>query len=199
MKYIFPLFAIFLSFTAAAAREATPQEKMFYREMVLKIRPEAEFKVPMPANGDLHFNYKFELAEPKWKEPITAEMSTTDDTTKRGKFIRYFWEKVFLKEGSYIEVGGERIALTCINVEGQDNRFSGRAGPLLPEFIMKFKIVANDWTCTGPLNPGWPGNGGRKESWDTYIQYSVKDPTIMLPVEADLRYRWNEFGAILVK
>jgi len=27
----------------------------------------------------------------------------------------------------------------------------------------------------------------------------VKDPTIMLPVDAGLRYRWSEFEAVLVK
>jgi hypothetical protein len=200
MKLILPLLLVLFSFSALAAPDATPAELKFYRDMILRIRGEAEFKVPMPANGDMHFNYKMEFANPKWKDPITTEYSMTDDNARpNGKFIRYFWDKIFLKEGSYVEVGGEQIPLTCIHVDAQDNRFSGKAGPLLPDFILKSTIVANDWTCTGPINPGWPGNGGRKESWDTYIQYSVKDPTIMLPVEAGIRYRWSEFQAVLVK
>lgn len=201
MKHALPLiFLLFYSFLAQAKPDATPTEKKFYRDMVLRIRTEAEFKVPMPANGDLPFDYKLEFAEPKWSEPITGEYPMTDDMGKpNGKFIRYFWEKIFLKEGSYVNVGGEQIPLTCIHVDGQDNRYSGKSGPLLPDFIMKIKFVANDWTCTGPINPGWPGNGGKKEAWDTYIQYTVKDPTIMLPMDAELRYRWAEFQAILVK
>jgi hypothetical protein len=183
-----------------AKPDATPAEKKFYRQMVLRIRNAAEFKVPMPANGDLHFSYKLEFADPKWPETSTGEYLMTDDSGyPNGKFIRFFWEKIFLKDGSYIEVGGEQIPLTCIHVDGQDNRKSGKNGPLMPDFILKIKFVANDWTCTGPINPGWPENGGKKESWDTYLQYTIKDPTIMLPVDAELRYRWSEFQAVLVK
>lgn len=201
MKSLSPLFLIlFLLSPTAFGKQATPQEKKFYRAMVLNIRTQAEFKVAMPANGDLHFNYKLEFDQPKWAEPIISDYPLTDEVFKpTGKFIRNFWEKIYLKEGSYVEVGGEQIPLTCIHVDGQDNRFSGKSGPLLPDFILKIKFVANDWTCTGPLNPGWPGNGGKKESWETYIQYTVKDPTIMLPIDAELRYRWSEFQAVLVK
>lgn len=199
MKYILSTIFVFLLSLQAAA-EATPKEKQFYRDMVYRLRTEAEFKVPMPDHGDLHFKYKMELDQPKWKEAITNDWPITDEWMKpTGKFIRNFWEKIYLKEGSYLEVGGEQIPLTCIHVDGQDNRFSGKSGPLIPDFILKIKFVANDWSCTGPINPGWPGNGGKKESWETYVHYSVKDPTIMLPVDAGLRYRWSEFEAILVK
>jgi len=184
----------------ATAKEPTKAEKKLYRDMVLRIRTQAEFKVPMPANGDMHFGYKMEFDQPKWQEPIISDWSITDEHMKpTGKFIRNFWEKIFLKEGSYINVAGEQIPLTCIHVQGQDNRFSGKSGPLIPDFILKIIFVANDWTCQGPLNPGWPSNGGKKEAWETYVHYEVKDPTIMLPVEAGLRYRWSEFEAVLVK
>lgn len=200
MKPILLFAFILLSSTLQAHAEATPKEKKFYRDMVLRIRTQAEFKVPMPANGDMHFDYKMEFDQPKWKEPIMNDYPITDSQMKpTGKFIRFFWEKIFLKEGSYMNVGGEQIPLTCIHVAGQDNRFSGKSGPLIPDYILKIIFVANDWTCQGPLNPGWPGNGGKKEAWETYIHYDVKDPTIMLPVEAGLRYRWSEFEAVLVQ
>lgn len=194
---VYLLFSVSLS---ALAGEPTPSEKKFYRDLVLKIRTQAEFKVPMPANGDMHFNYKMEFDQPKWKEPIISDFLITDGTLKpTGKFFRNFWEKIFLKEGSYMTVAGEQIPLTCIHVAGQDNRFSGNSNPMFPEFILKIIFVANDWTCQGPINPGWPQNGGKEQAWETYIHYEVKDPTIMLPVEAGLRYRWNEFGAVLVQ
>jgi hypothetical protein len=195
------LFVVALLFnTLSAQAEVSDKDKQFYRELVLKIRMQAEFTVPMPANGDMHFDYKLEFDQPKWKEPLVSETTVKDgDLNPSGKVVRDFWDKVFLKEGSYLNVGGEQIPLTCIHVAGQDNRFSGKSGPLFPDLILKIIFVANDWTCQGPINPGWPGNGAKKEAWDTYIHYVVKDPTIMLPVDAGLRYRWNEFEAVLVK
>ena len=64
---------------------------------------------------------------------------------------------------------------------------------------MRVYLVANDYSCTGPINPGWPDNGGKEETWDTYVYFEIRDPTIMLPVEAHLRYRWNEYKSVLVK
>jgi hypothetical protein len=145
--------------------------------------------------SDMHFKYKMEFDQPKWKEPVISDSPVGQSNL----FVRDFWEKIFLKEGSYVEVGGEQIPLTCIHVAGQDNRFSGKLGPLFPELILKITFVTNDWACAGPVRPGWPQSGGRKEAWETYIHYTVKDPTIMLPIDAGLRYRWNEFEAVLVK
>lgn len=200
MKIILATFLIISGLALQANAEATPVEKKFYRDMILRIRTQAEFKIPMPANGDMPFNYKLEFDQPKWKEIIVSDLPITGaEFNRTGKFFRNFWDKIFLKEGSYLEVGGERIPLTCIHVAGQDNRFSGKTGPLLPDFILKIIFVANDWTCSGPLNPGWPENGGKKEAWESYVHYEVRDPTIMLPVEAGLRFRWNEFAAVLVK
>ncbi len=112
-------------------------------------------------------------------------------------FYRIFFDRIFLKDGSTLHVGGQDLPLTCVFVSGQDNRFSGDHNPLFPQFILKVHFVANDFSCVGPINPGWPGSGGKKEAWDTYVHYSIKDPTIMLPVDAGLRYRWNEFEALL--
>jgi hypothetical protein len=201
MKHVLPLMTLLISLSLPAfAKDPPPGVGKFYRDLVLRIRTQAEFKVPMPANGDLHFDYKMDFDQPKWKDPIMDDYPVTDDMGKpNGKFIRFFWDKIFLKEGSYVNVGGEQIPLTCIHVDGQDNRYSGKSGPLIPDFVLKIKFVANDWTCTGPINPGWPGNGGKKEAWDTYIQYTIKDPTIMLPIDAELRYRWAEYTAVLVQ
>jgi hypothetical protein len=102
-----------------------------------------------------------------------------------------------LKDGSVLKLGDEQLPLTCIHVSGQDNRFSGKKTPLIPDLIFKIIFVANDFSCSGPITPGWPESGGRKEAWSTYLFYVVKDPTIMLPVDAKIRYRWNEFEAVL--
>jgi len=168
--------------------------EQFYRDFTLKVRTKGTFKVPMPSNGDLFFNHEFKLSTPLWELPKMFDFSLDAD---KKKFYRHFWDKYFFQDGSYLQVGGEKVPLTCIFLSGQDNRFS-KESPLIPDFVMKIYLVANDFTCTGPINPGWPGNGGKKETWDTYVYYEIRDPTIMLPAEVKIRYRWVEFPAVVV-
>lgn len=185
--------------THHAYGEATSAEKEFYRDLVLKIRTQGEFKIAFPNDADQVFKYKLEFDQPKWEEPKVAEHTLYDPDSTEKKFIRFFWDKIFTKEGSSIELGGEQIPLTCVYVSAQDNRFSELSSPSIPEFVLKVYFVTNDWMCTGPLNPGWPSDGGKKEAWGTYLHYTINDPTIMLPSDAVLRYRWNEYEAILVQ
>lgn len=187
------LFILAAKMMMPAAVAAVPKEDIdYYRNLTLQIRTEAVFKVPM-IGMEQKFDYKLEIGAPIYAEPIVSEIKIEDSV------YRNFWDRIFLKDGSHVVVNGEELPLTCIFVSGQDNRFNGKRDPRFPEFIMKIYLVANDYTCTGPLNPGWPANGGKKEMWDTFVHYEVRDPTIMLPVEAKIRYRWNEFQAILVK
>lgn len=158
-----------------------------YRDLIMRVRSEGAFKIPMPDRGDLNFKYKMQLDKPKWDLPIV--------TPYDGLFIQ-FWDKIFLKEGSYMELNGEQIPITCIHVSGRD--LGKSENPQIPQYIITFFFIANDWTCTGPINPNYPRYSPRKEAWDTYLHYDVKDPTIMLPTEAGLRYRWNEYEAVLV-
>lgn len=169
----------------------------YYRELTMRIRTSGAFKIPMPANGDMIYDYSLEIGDPIYSEPIISDVPV--GTNRPGKFWRSFYDRVWLKDGSFVTVGGEQIPLTCIFVSGQDNRYSGSASPLYPQFILRIFIVANDFTCQGPIRPGWPETGGRRENWDTYVHYEVRDPTIMLPVESKLRYRFNEFNSILVR
>lgn len=193
MKVLLIAATFLLSVLNYAHAHATSDEN-FYRNMVMKIRPKVKFKVPMPSNGDLQFSYELQFGKPLWEKTIISDFSLDPD---KKKFYRHFWEKIFTLDGSYIEVGGEKVPLTCVFISGQDNRFA-KDSPLFPDYVMKIYVVANDFTCTGPINPGWPSNGGKKETWDTYIYYEIKDPTIMLPVEAHVRYRWVEFPAVVV-
>jgi hypothetical protein len=186
-------FCFFISVSAFA--DGSPEELRFYRELTLKIRPEATFKIPM-LDRDLLFDYKLEAGNPIYPQPMVADTKLRNDPKK---FYRMFWDRIFVKDGSRIVLNGQEVPLTCIFIIGQDNRFSGLKDPRFPQFIMKVYLVANDFTCTGPLNPGFPQNGGKEQAWDTYIYYEIKDPTIMLPVEAKLRYRWNESSAVLVR
>ena len=110
-------------------------------------------------------------------------------------WIRNFWDKVFVTDDSNLVLNGETIPITCIFINGQDNRFSGKDTPLIPDFFMQVYLVANDYTCTGPINPNWPLASGKKETWDTYVYYEIRDPTIMLPTEIKIRYRWEEYKA----
>lgn len=185
----------FLNIILALA-EPKPEEIKYYRELTLKIRTSGEFKIPILLSQNSNFSYKLELGDFIYKAPIVSD---TDSSLGEGLFYRNFWDRVFLKDGSSITLNGEEIPLTCIFVSGQDNRFSGNMTPLFPQFFLKIYLVANDYTCTGPLNPNWPSSGTKKENWDTYLYYEVRDPTIMLPTEIKLRYRWNELHPILVK
>lgn len=164
-----------------------------YRNLSLKVRDHSRFKIPLPSQGDLEFNYQFQLGKPVFDRPIIRDYAT--DETQRHQF-RVFYDKILLEDGSFIELSGEQVPLTCIFIRGQDHRLA-KDSPLLPDLLLQVYLVANDYSCTGPINPGWPENGGRKESWDTYLRFDVRDPTIMLPVETVLRYRWNEYSAIL--
>lgn len=181
----------------SAFAEPTASEVQFYRDLTLKLRTEATFKIPMPSNGDMVYDYKLEFGDPIYEKPLITDIHLNIDDKEH--FSRSFFDRIWLKDGSYMTVGGEQVPLTCVFVNGQDNRFSGNNSPTIPQFIMRVYIVANDYTCKGPIRPGWPQTGGKKENWDTYAHYEIRDPTIMLPVETGLRYRWNEFVSILVK
>ncbi len=170
---------------------ATPE---FYRSLTLKVRKNAHFRVPMPSNGDLKFQYGLTWGAGILKLPLVRDFTFEPGSSQ---FFRNFWDKVSLEDGSFLEVGGEQVPLTCIYLEGRDNRFS-KTSPLIPDFLLKIYLVANDFTCTGPINPGWPANGGKRETWDTYVYFEVRDPTVMLPIEAKIRYRWSEFSALVI-
>jgi|GEM_PF-644670 len=166
----------------------------FYRELSLKVRTQGNFQIRMPSNGDLHFSYQLQLGTAVFNEPIIRDYPL-DQTQNR--ILRVFYDKIFLEDGSSLELSGEKVPLTCLFIRGQDNRLA-KNNPLLPDILLQVYLVANDYSCTGPINPGWPENGGRKETWDTYLRFDVRDPTIMLPVETLLRYRWNEYSAVLI-
>ena len=194
-KAIFTVLTALISISAFA--NPSQKDLEYYRELTLKIRSETTFKIPMPDGRDMFYDYKFEMGDPIYPEPIVSDIPVLFDN--QNHFFRSFFDRIWLKDGSYVKIAGEQVPLTCVFVSGQDNRYSGNDSPIFPQFIMKIYIVANDYACKGPIRPGWPETGGRRENWDTYVHYEVRDPTIMLPVETGLRYRWNEFTSILVK
>jgi hypothetical protein len=161
----------------------------------MSVRTQAIFKVAQ-LNQDQFYDYSITFGDPVFPDPVISDLPRMDQPDK---YFRIFWDRIFLKDGSRLLLNGEEIPLTCVFISGQDNRQAGNLDPRFPEFVLKVYLVANDFSCVGPMNPGWPGNGGKKETWDTYAYYEIKDPTIMLPVEAKIRYRWNEFHSVLVK
>lgn len=179
--------------TSLQPLDSAPQ---FYRDFTQKVRQTGEFQIPLPgASTDL--NYSFELAQPVYPMPLITDLHMASGNKY---FFRSFWDRILLKDDSFLNINGEKLPLTCIFIIGQDNRFTDPKmnSPLLPEFILKVYLVANDFSCQGPIKPGWPATGGRKENWGNYIYFEVRDPTIMLPVEAQLRYRWNDYNVVLV-
>ena len=197
-RFLFLIIIVNLILTGSLTVQAsTPEEYAGlltqYSELISRIRTEESFEINLPGGTNLEFRYELSQAEPMFAEPLFAEISGFSESS----FYRLFWQKIFLYPNSFLIFGQEQVPLTCIFIEGQDNRASGTHTPLLPELILKVYLVANDFTCTGPINPGWPGNGGRREAWSTYLYFEVRDPTIMLPTEILLRYRWNEFHSIL--
>ncbi len=183
------------AFSSAHSKKSHGPEPKVYRDLTLKIREKGIFRVYMPDGRHQEVNYEFKFGEPVYAEPIINDIHL--DPTKP-QVLRSFWDRIMLQDGSFFEIGGERLPLTCVFVSGQDNRLSGSDSPLVPDFILRVYIVANDFACQGPIRPGWPSTGGKKENWDTYLHYEVRDPTIMLPSDAVIRYRWNEFNAVLI-
>lgn len=190
-RFFFIIGTILTSFLSQA--QTLDPSPDFYRDFALRVRNNGDFKIPMPSHGDLHFSYKLNLGRPVFEKPIIRDYVIDQDS---GRTFRVFFDKIFLADDSYLELSGEQVPLTCIFIRGQDHRLA-KETPLLPDILLQVYLVANDYSCTGPINPGWPENGGKKELWDTYLRFDVRDPTIMLPVEAVLRYRWNEYSAIL--
>ena len=201
MKSLFILWNLVLLLSAGNSLASTPPpgpmpDPMVYRQFTLKIRKAASFFVPVPTT-DMHFNYQLEFGAPIYSEPKIQEFAPNPEHPER--VYRFFWDRIFVKDGSHMILNGEQVPLTCIFVQGQDNRWAADPNPLFPEFLMKVMLVANDFQCVGPIRPNWPLDGGKKENWDTYIEYTVRDPTIMLPQDALLRYRWNGFHSVLLK
>ena len=190
------LLLLLTPFNGKAEATSLPSNPMEYRNYSLSIRPEGKFKIAMPSGSDLVFEYHFDMGEAVYEKPIIGDIDSPSDS---GIIYRSFWDKIWLKDGSFMKIGGEEVPLTCIFVDGRDNRSAGFDSPLIPQLLFRITLVANDYTCTGPINPTWPSGGGKQEMWDTYVRFDVRDPTIMLPVDARLRYRWNEFSAIFVK
>jgi hypothetical protein len=183
-----------ITHSVEASTSQLPQDPQYYRSLIKRVRPHAKFKIPMPSGGDFEFSYDLRVGKPLLNAPIVEDYP---GDAGRNIIFRNFFDKIFLEDGSTLHLGGEEVPLTCIFVRGQDNRLA-KSTPLLPDIILQFYLVANDYSCTGPINPGWPENGQKKETWDTYLRFDVRDPTVMLPVETSLRYRWNQFSAVLI-
>lgn len=167
-----------------------------YRQLTKTVRPHSEFQITLPNGQLLDFSYQLELTEALYNNPLISSLHLGSGDND---FSISFWDKVFTSENSSLNIGNEKLPITCIYIHGQDNRQINDLSPLFPQFLMEVYIVVGNYTCTGPINPGWPANGGKKELWDTYIHYKIKDPTIMLPTETVLRLRWNEYNAYLTR
>ncbi len=160
-----------------------------YRNYVLALPAAMNFSAITPL-GTAEVSYSL-----KWEAPLialpamSAYPSLGGDPNKN--FIEFF-DRIALTPDSVIKIGELTLPLTCIWVHGQDNREVDDQNPLIPKQVYRYILVANDFSCTGPINPGWPENGLKKEMWDTYIEILIKDLTIYRPAEATLRYRWNE-------
>ena len=198
---IIPAFYLLIcafSFDVPNSEAAEPPNADFYRAFSLKVRSTGSFKIPIPFPVPLEYKYSLELDQPLLPQFARPMMSDLPLYFGSDKFFRSFWDKIILKDGSYIELSGEKVPLTCVFISGQDNRFNGQSSPTFPAFLIRVYLVANDYSCTGPVNPNWPASGTRRENWDTFLYYEIRDPTIMLPTEVKLRYRWAEYPSVLL-
>ncbi len=193
--YFLPL--IFGIFISNARSENLPADPLFYRDLITKrIRPESKYKVYLPGLQSLEFTHKLSVGDPLWTVPMMHDLPLASDGTT--KIYRSVWDRMWLGADSQLIIGEEHLPLTCVFVSMQDNRGAGTNSPLFPEYVAKIYLVANDISCVGPINPGYPSNGGKKETWDTYLYYEIRDPTIMMPTNVKLRYRWNEFESVFI-
>lgn len=185
---IFLLTTPVLAFAQDQNVNSKPPTAETYRSLILNLRKEGRFKIPVLKEN---ISYKMTWGEPILEMPKVADIPGP----RQGEFVRLFWDKIFLKDSELV-VHGENLPLTCIFVEGQDNRFGGaKPTPITPDFILKVHFVANDFQCGPRLNP--PGTSANPERWNSFLYYVVKDPTIMLPTDIKLRYYWDEFTAML--
>lgn len=198
LKNIFILNVI-LIFNFALGSDKFPIEiKSEYRNLLASLKSQGTLKIVTPGLNDdpiIYFELKID------KETTLGNSRYVDiylDPGQQDQYIRKFYERIFLTDESFIKVNNETIPLTCIFVEGQDNRNLQIDSPLFPKIIFDVYLVANDYSCTGPINPSWPEQGGKEETWDTFLRYVIKDPTIMQPTDTYLRLRWNEYRTILV-
>lgn len=195
-KIIIFLFFISLS-VKASSDDQLKTDLDLYRNLSLSVRKFAQFKISLPSGDDDMINYQLDFGEPVYLSPLWGNLYI--DSSNQQKFYRTFYDRIFLKDGSKIQIGDDFVPLTCIFIKGQDNRYSGNTSPLFPKFVLKVFLVANDYSCIGPINPGYPDNGGREETWDTYLSFTIKDPTIMLPTDSIFRFKWNEYNTVLIK
>lgn len=200
MQYLKILLIVGVSFfvTSVSSAEKLFQESLLYRNLSQSIRTAGKFYIPTVGNTKTEISYQIELGTPLWIEPIVVDNPLEIGSPKGKKFLRSFYDKILLLDGSVLKINDEEIPLSCIYVNAQDNRFSESQSPVFSEFIIRFYLVANNYSCQGPIRPGWPESGGKKEAWDTYLLFEVRDPTIMLPTDIKLRFRWNEFHAVLL-
>jgi hypothetical protein len=124
MNFYFGILVIFFSTTVFAAHRKIPGKTIpnseFYRAMTLRIRNSGEFKVPTPGTNT-SVSYNFEFNRPIYKEPVIGDLHFP---IGEAYFLRTFFDRILFKDGSFLEVNGEKLPLTCVFVEGQDNRFS---------------------------------------------------------------------------
>ncbi len=191
------MFKIIISFFfLLSLSKVSAQTTYDYRTLISDVRKSSTFYADIPIAGGITVKYELSLGEALFDLPHLADFYFSPNPPNDQFFFRTFTDKIMLDENSFIKVGEVTMPATCIFVHGQDNRFSGKNTPLIPDFIIRYYIVANDFSCTGPINPSWPASAARKESWDTFVYFEVRDPSIMLPSEIKLRYRWNEYHMI---
>ncbi len=184
------MFAFFLFLVIGTGSNSFAVEPpQVYRNNVLALPATMNFSA-ISALGQADVSYSLNWGAPLISLPaISTYPALGGDPNKN--FIEFF-DRISLTPDSFIKIGELTLPLTCIWVHGQDNREVDEHNPLIPKQVYRYFLVANDFSCTGPINPGWPENGLKKQTWDTYIELLVKDLTIYRPAEAILRYRWNE-------
>ena len=158
MKFLFYVCATLGCFLSTAyAGPVTAPSAQYYRDLTLQIRKTGQFALSFPGTQST-IEYYLEYGQPVYKEPMLFDSLLNGD---KKYFRRLFWDRILVKDGSFVTVNGEKIPLTCVVVSGQDNRFEDKnnISPLLPEFVLKIFFVANDFSCQGPLKPGWPETG----------------------------------------
>jgi hypothetical protein len=146
-----------LSFTIATKTFAAP--RMDYRAYVRNLPTEYMF---FHEAIDRQYEIKLKIIIADYLDPSTA-ITYIDE-----KSPIEFYERARLAPGSFIDVAGRHLDLTCLWLNGQQNP-AEHGGDI---FLRRVYFVIDNPDCTGPVTEL------AEDRWESFLQLNIFNPTV---------------------